>query len=43
MMTMMNLINNLLKKAKKKYFNNNKGLIACVNHILLGFYLRQSV
>ena len=38
----MNLMNNLLK-AKKKCFNNNKNLIACVNHALLGFYLRQYV
>ena len=32
----MNLMNNL-------YFNNNKSLIVYVNHVLLGFYLCQSV
>ena len=36
MMTGMNLMNNFLKKLKKD-------LIVCVNHALLGFYLRQSV
>ena len=33
--------NNLLKT--KKYFNNNRNLIVCINHALLGFYLRQYV
>ena len=27
----------------KKYFNNNKNLIVCVNRALLGFYLCHSV
>ena len=27
----------------KKYFNSNKSLIVCVNHTLLGFYLREFV
>ena len=32
------------EKSSKRYFNNNKGLIVCFNHTLLGFiYLRQSV
>ena len=25
------------------YFNNNKDLIECINHTLLGFYLCQSI
>ena len=36
---MMNVTNNFLKA--KKYFNNNKNLIVCVNHALLDFYLCQ--
>ena len=36
---MMNLMNNLLKS----YFNNHKTLIVYINHVLLGFYLRQGV
>ena len=38
---MMNVTNNLLKA--KKYFNNNKNLISCVNHALLDFYLGQYI
>ena len=38
---MMNGTNNLLKA--KKYFNNNKSLILCVNHALLGFYLGEYI
>ena len=37
----MNLTNNLLKT--KKYFNDNKNLIVCVNHALLGFYIHHYV
>ena len=36
-------INNLLTNLRNEaVFNNNKSLIKCVNHALIGFYLCQS-
>ena len=33
----------MTNKFKKKFFNNNKSIIVCVNNKLLDFYLCQSV